>query len=76
MTASIVVAIGALVFGWAIVSGALSRRNITGPLLFVAAGYLLCNPDWGPMTINVEAESIHVVAELTLALVLFSDAAG
>ncbi len=75
MTASIIVAVGALVFGWSIVSGALSRRNITGPLLFAAAGYLLCNPDWGPLTIDIETASIHVVAEVTLALVLFSDAA-
>ena len=75
MTASIIVAFGTLLFGWSIMSGALSRRNITGPLVFAAAGYLLCNPQWGPIPIDVEAESIHVIAEITLALVLFSDAA-
>ena len=75
MTASIVVAFGALLFGWSIVSGVMSRRNITGPLVFAAVGYLLCNPDWGPIPIDIEAESIKVIAEITLALVLFSDTA-
>ena len=49
--------------------------NVTGPLVFASTGYVLGNPDWGLLTIDVEAESIHVIAELTLALVLFSDAA-
>jgi NhaP-type Na+/H+ or K+/H+ antiporter len=70
-----VAAIAVLVFGWAIVSGQLARHNITGPLLFAAAGYLLANPDWGPLSVDVETASIHVLAEITLALVLFSDAA-
>ena len=75
MTASTVAVIGALIFGWAVLSGALARRNVTGPLVFAAAGYLLCNPDWGPVPVDIETASIHVVAEAALALVLFSDAA-
>jgi sodium/hydrogen antiporter len=63
-----------LLFGWAVVSGALARRNVTGPLVFAAAGYVIGNPDWGPLPVNVAAESVHVIAEVTLALVLFSDA--
>ena len=74
MTASVVVAFAALLFVWSIVSGALNRRNVTGPLVFTAVGYLLCNPRWGPIPVDVEAESIQVIAEVTLALVLFSDA--
>ncbi|MGH8866710.1 MAG: cation:proton antiporter [Actinomycetes bacterium] len=64
-----------LVLGWAVVSGVLARRNITGPLVFAAAGYLLGNPDWGPLSVDVETSSVHALAEVTLALVLFSDAA-
>jgi sodium/hydrogen antiporter len=63
-----------LVLGWAVTSGLLSRVNINGPLLFTAAGYLLANPDWGPLSVDLEAPSIHVTAELTLALLLFADA--
>jgi len=39
------------------------------------AGYVLGNPDWGPLSVDVETPSIHRIAELTLALLLFSDAA-
>jgi NhaP-type Na+/H+ or K+/H+ antiporter len=63
-----------LVLAWAVTSGLLSRANINGPLVFTAAGYLLANPDWGPLSVEYEAPSIHVIAELTLALLLFADA--
>jgi NhaP-type Na+/H+ or K+/H+ antiporter len=63
-----------LVLGWAVVSGVLARANINGPLVFTVAGFTLANPDWGPLTVNLEAPSIHVIAELTLALLLFADA--
>ena len=67
--------IALLVLGWAVVSSLLARANLTGALLFTAAGYLLANPDWGPLSVDVDAPSIHHVAEVTLALLLFSDAA-
>ncbi|HEX6424526.1 MAG TPA: sodium:proton antiporter [Acidimicrobiales bacterium] len=74
MTDATVATLAALVLGWAAVSGALAHRNITGPLVFVAAGYLLANAEWGLLTVDVETATIHGVAEITLALVLFSDA--
>jgi NhaP-type Na+/H+ or K+/H+ antiporter len=64
-----------LVLGWSVVSDRLSRWNITGPLVFTVAGFLLANGTWGPIPVNVETPSIHLLAELTLALLLFSDAA-
>ena len=75
MTESTVAVIALLVLGWAVVSGALARHDVTGPFVFALAGYLLGNPDFGPLTVDVEASSIHIVAEVTLVLVLFSDAA-
>jgi NhaP-type Na+/H+ or K+/H+ antiporter len=75
VTASTVAVIALLVLGWAAVSGTLARHDVTGPFLFAVTGYLLGNPHWGPLTVDVDAASIHVVAEVTLALVLFSDAA-
>jgi NhaP-type Na+/H+ or K+/H+ antiporter len=75
MNAELVATLAVLVFAWATMSGALARRNVTGPLIFATAGYLVGNPDWGPMSVDVEAASIHVVAEVTLALLLFADAA-
>jgi NhaP-type Na+/H+ or K+/H+ antiporter len=75
MTEAAVAVLALLVLGWSIVSGALARHDVTGPFVFAAAGYLLANPDWGPLTVDVDTASVHVIAEVTLALVLFSDAA-
>lgn len=75
MTAATVATLGFLLFAWALVSGTLARHNVTGPLVFTAVGYLLGNSDWGVLTIDVDTSVIHTVAEATLALVLFSDAA-
>ena len=75
MTEATVAVIALLVLGWALVSGVWARHDVTGPFVFAVAGYLLGNPDWGPLTVNVETASNHIVAEVTLALVLFSDAA-
>ncbi len=74
MTEATIAVLALLMLGWAAVSGALSRHDITGPFVFALAGYLLANPDWGPLAVEVEATAVHLVAEGTLALVLFSDA--
>ena len=75
MTESAFTVLVLVVLGWAVMSDRLARWNITGPLVFTATGFALGNPDWGPLPIDVEAPSIHLLAELTLALLLFSDAA-
>jgi NhaP-type Na+/H+ or K+/H+ antiporter len=63
-----------LVLAWAVSSDLLARVNITGPLVLLIAGYLFGNPSWGPLTVDVDAPSVHLVAEVTLALLLFADA--
>jgi NhaP-type Na+/H+ or K+/H+ antiporter len=64
-----------LIFAWAVLSKLLARDNVTGPFVFALCGYLLANPDWGVLTLHVHTESVRVIAELALALLLFSDAA-
>ncbi len=64
-----------LVLAWAVVSHLLARVNLTGALIFLIAGYTLGNPTWGLLTIDVTTPAMHVLAELTLALLLFADAA-
>ncbi|WP_244927960.1 cation:proton antiporter [Nocardioides sp. W7] len=64
-----------LVLGWAVVSDLLTRANLTSPLVFTVAGFLLANPDWGVLQLSVETPALHLITELTLALLLFSDAA-
>ncbi|WP_062525557.1 cation:proton antiporter domain-containing protein [Demequina rhizosphaerae] len=74
MDATSITALALLIAAWAFVSGALSRHNLTGPMLFTLVGFLLGNPWWGPLAIDVETRSAHAVAELALAMLLFADA--
>ncbi|MET4637184.1 cation:proton antiporter [Mycetocola sp. 2940] len=71
---SVLAALSLIVLGWAVVSNRLALWNITGPLVFTVAGFVLGNPAWGILAVEVEAPTVHVLAELTLALLLFSDA--
>ena len=64
-----------LLVAWAIASRLLARFNVTGAMVFLAAGYVLANPTWGVIVVDVDAPSMHLLVELTLALLLFSDAA-
>ena len=75
MTEATFAALALLVLGWAVISGLLARMNINGPMVFLVGGYLLGNPDWGPLSVDVDAPSVHLLAEVTLALLLFADAA-
>jgi NhaP-type Na+/H+ or K+/H+ antiporter len=66
--------IAALIFAWGTLSARLERFDMTAPILFTAAGLLLTH---GPLTvlhIKPSAELVKALAEITLALVLFSDA--
>lgn len=64
-----------LMLAWAVTSRLLGRFNITGAIVFAISGFVLANPSWGPLVVEMDTPSIHVLAELTLALLLFSDAA-
>ncbi|GGE87751.1 cation:proton antiporter [Mycetocola zhadangensis] len=74
MTQSAFAILMVIVLGWAVISDRLARWNITGPVVFTVSGFLLANPEWGPISVNIETQSVHLLAELTLAMVLFSDA--
>ena len=75
MTEATFAALALLILGWAVISGLLARMNINGPMVFLVGGFLLGNPDWGPLSVDVDAPSVHLLAEVTLALLLFADAA-
>jgi NhaP-type Na+/H+ or K+/H+ antiporter len=74
MTEGTFAVVALLVLGWAVISNVLARVNVNGPMVFTVAGFALANPDWGPLSVDFEAPSIHLIAELTLALLLFADA--
>ena len=64
-----------LFLAYAMISGRLEGTAMTAPLLFVGFGFLAGSGGLGFAVIDVEHSAIHVIAELTLILVLFTDAA-
>ena len=75
MTTGALMAFVALLLGWSLVSGRLERLDVTGPIVFVAAGLVLCNGPWAVIDVSIESDAVHGLAEVTLALLLFADAA-
>ena len=75
MNPDAVIALLLLLLGWHVVSGRLERLDMTGPIIFVAAGLLLCNGPWAVVDITIESHAVHALAEVTLVLLLFADAA-
>lgn len=75
MDLATVAILGGLFLAYAMVSGRLEGTVLTAPLIFVAFGFLAGPGGAGLATIDVEHSVIHVIAELTLVLVLFTDAA-
>jgi len=65
----------AAVVVWGLVSARLDRLSITPALAFVAIGLVVANPPLSLIEIDVGSETVRSLAEVTLALVLFSDAA-
>ena len=63
----------ALVFAFAVSAGALGRVDVSAPMAFVAAGALLSLAV--PDVTGFAAEGLTLLTELTLALILFHDAA-
>lgn len=60
---------------YSLVSGRLNGTMITAPMVFVAFGFAIESGGFGITHIDVGHSAIHTIAELTLILVLFIDAA-
>jgi NhaP-type Na+/H+ or K+/H+ antiporter len=58
------------------VAGRVERSWISGPIVFTGVGLLLGPVGLDILHLNVTAEGLRVLAELTLAMVLFTDAAN
>jgi NhaP-type Na+/H+ or K+/H+ antiporter len=57
-------------------SGRIERSWVTGPIIYLIFGFLAGPMVLGLIDIEVEAVELRVIADLTLALVLFIDAAN
>jgi sodium/hydrogen antiporter len=58
------------------IAGRIERSLISGPIVFTAAGFILGADGLGILRIHVDGEGLRLLAELTLAMVLFTDAAN
>ncbi len=68
--------LAAFIFLYSLVSGGLERTPINGAIVFIAFGLLMGPVGLGYLSLSLEAEGLRTLAELTLALVLFTDAAN
>ena len=74
MSASDVAIVAAVIFLWGALSARLERYDVTAPIIFVLAGLLLTHGLLAPLGFAPSRELVKVLAEITLVLVLFSDA--
>lgn len=72
--AVLTIAIALLAYG--LVSRRIQGSIFTGPMLFAAFGFAVGPDGAGLVPLRVSHEGLHLLAEITLILVLFSDAAN
>ena len=68
--------LAAFVFLYSIVAGGLERTPINGAIVFMAFGLAIGPVGFGFLDMAVETEVLRSLAELTLGLVLFTDASN
>jgi NhaP-type Na+/H+ or K+/H+ antiporter len=66
--------VAAIVVVYAAVSRRLDRTPVTAAIFFVSCGLLFGNKGLGWVDLHVGSEAVRLLAEVTLTLVLFSDA--
>ncbi len=64
------------VFLYSVFAGRLQRVWVGGAIAYTAFGMISGTPGLGILELDVDAEGLRLLAELTLALVLFTDAAN
>jgi NhaP-type Na+/H+ or K+/H+ antiporter len=71
----VIALITATLLGYSLISGRLAGTILTAPLIFAAIGFLVSPAGFSIAPVEVDHSVIHLIAELTLILVLFTDAA-
>jgi NhaP-type Na+/H+ or K+/H+ antiporter len=71
---SLAIIVGGLLL-YSLVSGRLQGTIVTAPLVFIIFGFAVGTGGFDLAKIDVDHSAIHVIAEFTLILVLFTDAA-
>jgi len=70
----VLVVVSACVVVWSLVSAALGRWSVSAPIAFVAMGVLVTHGPVHLVALNPHSSTIRSLAEVTLGLVLFTDA--
>jgi hypothetical protein len=70
---SLAVITGALLL-YSLISGRLNGTPITAPVVFIGFGFVVGGGVFDVAHVDVGYSAIHLIAELTLILVLFTDA--
>ena len=63
-----------LVFFFGLVSALADRSPITAPMVFVTVGLLIGPLGFGLFEAGIDSDLVKVIAEVTLVLILFTDA--
>jgi NhaP-type Na+/H+ or K+/H+ antiporter len=63
-------------FAFSAIAGRVERGWVTGPIIYIFFGLIAGPVGLGFIDLNVDAVELRVIADLTLALVLFIDAAN
>src|SRR5215831_2573373 len=74
MSVSDLAIVSALIFIWATLSARLERFDVTAPITFILAGLVLTHGPLAPLGYAPSNGLVKTLAEVTLVLVLFSDA--
>ncbi len=74
MEAIVFAVIALVILGFGLVSGRIQKSILTAPMVFVVLGYITSAHVLGLVQLDVENQVIDTLAELTLILVLFTDA--
>ncbi len=74
MSTSDLAIVAAIIFLWGSLSARLERYDVTAPIIFVLAGLLLTHGPLATLGFAPSRELVKALAEITLVLVLFSDA--
>ena len=66
--------VAAIVIGFGLISGKIEGTILTPPMLFTILGFLLAQGGLGMLAMEIDGPIIHTLAEVTLVLLLFTDA--
>lgn len=68
--------IGGAILGYALLSRRLSRTPLTAAIIFVVVGLVVGSEGFDVLDLDIGSSGLRLLAEATLALLLFSDAAS